>query len=259
MSDVSLISLALIFVFGAVLGSFTNVVIHRLPRHQSLVFPGSRCPQCGAPIRPVENIPIVSFLLLRGRCRSCGQRIAWRYPVVELAAGVMLAVLWVHELPVSRGSSIAFVREFTTSAIFALMLLAVFFIDLEHRIVPNAISYPGLALGLLLAIPQGRFVNAVVSAAGAGLLFLLIAVVSRGGMGGGDVKLAAMLGAFLGWPAIAVALLLAFALGAGVGILLIVVGRGSRKTPIPFGPALALGAVVALVAAGPIVRWYLGQ
>ncbi len=260
MTASSAVALAFVFVLGTLLGSFTNVVIYRLPRHQSLVFPRSRCPQCGVPIRAWENIPLLSFLILRGRCRSCGQRIAWRYPIVELAAGLLLTTLWIHAVGAhGQENGPLFIREFVGDAVFGLMLLAIFFIDLEHRIVPNAISYPGLVLGLLLAISQGRFPDAVLSAAGAGLFFLSVAVISRGGMGGGDIKLAAMMGAFLGWPGIAVALMLAFVLGAGAGLLLIVIRRSSRKTPIPFGPALAVGAAVALLAADPIVQWYLGH
>ncbi len=257
MTATSLFSLASVFVLGTLFGSFTNVVIYRLPRHQSLVLPGSSCPHCGKSIQPWDNIPIMSFLLLRGRCRSCRQRIAWHYPIVELAAGLLFVLVWLHVTSAHGFESRGIVlREFVGGAVFALMLLAIFFIDLEHRIVPNAISYPGLVLGLLLAIPQGRLLEASLSALGAGSVFFLIAILSRGGMGGGDIKLAAMMGAFLGWPEIAVALMLAFFLGAGAGVLLIALRRGTRKTPIPFGPALAVGAVVAFLAGAHLVHWY---
>jgi len=147
--------------------------------------------------------------------------------------------------------------DFAAGSLFTLLMLAIFFIDLEHHIVPNALSYPGLILGLLLAIPQGRFADALFAAAGAGAFFLLIAIVSRGGMGGGDIKLAALMGAFLGWPAIAVALFIAFMLGAGVGLFLIALRRRARRDPIPFGPALAVGGILALFVAESIVAWYL--
>ncbi len=258
MTTASILTLVGVFVLGTLFGSFTNVVIYRLPRHQSLVLPGSRCPHCGKPIRPWDNIPIVSFLFLKGRCRWCGHQIAWRYPLVELAAGLLLVLVWIHVTSAYRFDGPGIVlREFAGTAVFALMLLAILFIDLEHRIVPNAISYPGIVLGLLLAIPQGRLLEVGLSALGAGGFFFLVALLSRGGMGGGDVKLAAMMGAFLGWPAIVVALMLAFFLGAGAGLLLIVFRRGTRKTPIPFGPALAAGAIVALLAGDPILQWYL--
>lgn len=246
------LSTVVAFVLGTVLGSFLNVVIYRLPRGQSLVRPESRCPQCGTPIAPQDNIPLLSFVFLRGRCRWCRAPIGWRYPVVEATAGLLLAALWVRFAPARAWVPLV------AGGLFSLMLLAVFVIDLDHQVVPNAITYPGLAAGVLLAIPQGRLVPALLAAAGAGAFFLLIAVISRGGMGGGDIKLAAMIGAFLSWPAIAVALLLAFGLGAGAGVLLIVAKRRSRKDLIPFGPSLAAGGVAALFAADVLVRWYLG-
>jgi leader peptidase (prepilin peptidase)/N-methyltransferase len=240
--------IAFVAVLGAALGSFLNVVIYRLPRKQSLVAPGSRCPHCGAPIAPWDNIPVVSFLLLRGRCRACREPISVRYPLVELLAAAGVTAAWVTSDNLLGAAA---------GILFVLLLLAIFFVDLEHQIVPNALSYPGLLLGLLLAIPQGRFVDALFAAAGAGALFLLIAIISGGGMGGGDIKLAAMMGAFLGWPRIAVALLFAFVLGAGVGVLLIALRRRSRKDPIPFGPALAVGGVIALFWGRAIMLWYL--
>ncbi|HEY6102106.1 MAG TPA: prepilin peptidase [bacterium] len=240
--------IVLVALLGAILGSFLNVVIYRLPRKQSLIAPGSRCPHCGTPIAPWDNIPVLSFLILGGRCRACHKPISVRYPLVEMSAAAGVAAVWLksHSL-----------LDAAAGVVFVLLLLAVFFIDLEHQIVPNALSYPGLLLGLLLAVPQGRFVDALFAAAGAGALFLLIAIISGGGMGGGDIKLAAMMGVFLGWPRIGVALLCAFVLGAGVGVLLIALKRRSRKDPIPFGPALAVGALVALFWGRAIVLWYL--
>jgi leader peptidase (prepilin peptidase)/N-methyltransferase len=238
----------LVAMFGAVLGSFLNVVIYRLPRRQSLITPRSRCPHCGTPIAAWDNIPVVSYLNLRGRCRHCGGRISPRYPLVEAGAAALLVAVWL------RSDNLL---NFAAGALFALLMLVIFFIDLEHQIVPNALSYPGLILGLLLAVPQGRFTDALFAAAGAGAFFLLIAIVSGGGMGGGDIKLAAMMGAFLGWPRIAVGLLFAFTLGAVAGLVLIALKRRSRKDPIPFGPALAVGGIIALLWGRAIVAWYL--
>ena len=243
-------STVFVFIFGTIFGSFLNVVIYRLPQRLSIVRPRSRCPHCQTPIQPYDNIPLVSFLILRGRCRTCRAPISWRYPLVETAAGLLLASLWLRFAP-----SAAWV-PFIAAAVFSLMLIAVFFIDLDHQIVPNAITYSGLVVGLLLAIPQGRVVPSVLSALGASVFFLLIAILSRGGMGGGDIKLAAMMGAFLSWPAVAVALLLAFTLGAGAGLVLIGLRKRTRKDPIPFGPSLAVGGVIALLAADGILRWY---
>lgn len=243
-----MIPTVLVFIVGTIVGSFLNVVIYRLPRGESLVRPRSRCPTCGTPISAWDNIPIVSFLLLRGRCRACRAPIVWRYPLVELTAGLLVVAAWLRD-----GSWL----DVVGAIILLLSLLAIFFIDLVHHIVPNAITYPGITVGLLLAAAQGRFVDGFLAAAGAGAFFLLVAIVSRGGMGGGDVKLAAMMGAFLGWPAIVVAMLIAFTSGATVGVLLIASGRRTRKDPIPFGPALAVGGVLALFFALPLVDWYL--
>jgi leader peptidase (prepilin peptidase)/N-methyltransferase len=242
----------IIFVSGTVFGSFFNVVIHRLPRGESLVLPGSHCPHCGRAIRWWDNIPLVSFLLLGGRCRYCRRPISWRYPAVELVTGLLLTAAWLRFGP--SGEWLAWL----TASLLTLLLVPIFFIDLEHRLVPNVITYPGIVAGLLLAAAGGRLVNAAIVAAGAGLVFLAIALLSRGGMGGGDVKLAAMLGAFLGWPDAAVGILLAFIGGAAVGVALIVAGLRTRKDPIPFGPALATGALIALYAADPLIRWYVG-
>lgn len=250
------VSTVFVFILGTILGSFLNVVIYRLPRRLSIVRPRSRCPHCQTPIQPFDNIPLVSFLILRGRCRTCRAPISWRYPVVETAAGLLLASLWVRFAP-SEGWV-----PFVAGAVFALMLVAVFFIDLDHQIVPNAITYPGLAIGLLLAIPQGRVLPSALSALGAGAAFLLIAILSeavmkREGMGGGDIKLAAMTGAFLSWPAVVVALMLAVSVGAIGGLALMALRKRTQTDPIPFGPSLAVGGMIALFAADGIVRWYL--
>lgn len=241
-----------LFVLGTILGSFFNVVIYRLPRGQSLVAPGSRCPHCGRPIHWWDNIPLVSFIVLRGRCRDCRAPIGWRYPAVEFLTGALLVALWVFFAPSERW------LDLLNAAVLSSLLVPTFFIDLEHRLVPNAITYPGIGAGLVLALAGGRLLDGVVTAAGAGAFFFAIAVLSRGGMGGGDVKLAAMLGAFLGWPDAAVAIVLAFVGGAAVGLALIAARLRTRKDAIPFGPALAAGAVVAVFAAGPLVRWYAG-
>jgi leader peptidase (prepilin peptidase) / N-methyltransferase len=250
------VSTVLVFILGTIFGSFLNVVIYRVPQRLSIVRPASRCPHCQTPIRPYDNIPLVSFLILRGRCRSCHAPISWRYPLVEAATGVPLAGLWVRFAPSAEWV------PFVAASVFVLMLIAVFFIDLDHQIVPNAITYPGLAIGLLLAIPQGRVVPSLLSALGAGVAFLLIAILSeavmkREGMGGGDIKLAAMIGAFLSWPAVVVALMLAVTVGAIGGLLLMALRKRTRTDPIPFGPSLAVGGIIALFAADGIVRWYL--
>jgi len=235
---------------GAMAGSFANVAIHRLPRQESLVAPRSRCPHCGHPIRARDNIPVLSFLWLRGRCRDCGRPISWRYPLVEaLTALLFLAAWWWF------GLSLGALR----AGLFALIMVIVIFVDLDHRIIPNAVTYPGLIIGLLFALAGGprTLLLSVGAAVGAGLLFLVIAVASRGGMGGGDIKLAAVMGAFLGWPVVAAALFMSFTLGGLVGLALLATGRRRRKDPVPFGPFLAAGGLAALFWGQLLVQWYM--
>ncbi len=238
------------FVVGAALGSFGNVLIHRLPRHESVVVPPSHCPHCGAPIHPRDNIPILSYLLLLGRCRHCGAPIALRYPIVEAVMGGLFAGL-VWQYGVSLGA--------LRFAVLTFALVVVFFTDLEWTVVPNAITYPGIVVGILLSAASGSLVPSLLAAAGAGAVFLLIAMLSRGGMGGGDIKLAAMIGAFLGSPAVIVALFLAVAIGAAGGLILIALRLRTRKDTMPFGPALAAGAMIAVFASHGILRWYLAR
>ena len=241
---------ALAFALGAVLGSFANVVIYRLPRRESVVSPGSHCPRCQMPIRAWDNIPILSYLVLRGRCRRCGAPISPRYLVVEVAGGVLLAGL------VGRYGITLVTLRF---AILTLALLIVFFIDLEWNVIPNVITYPGIVVGLIFGAVSGHWASFVLAAAGAGGAFLLVGELSRGGMGGGDVKLAAMIGAYLGVAGVVVALFLAVALGATVGLTLLALRLRTRKDMIPFGPALAVGAVTAVFEADAIVRWYFAR
>lgn len=240
-------TLILAGVVGAVLGSFANVIIHRVPRRESIVSPPSHCPRCGTPIRPWDNVPLVSFLLLRGRCRGCGGPISWRYPLVEaLMAG--LAVSAVAAFPDWLSRLAALVLIF--------LLVVITFIDLDHQLILDRISLPGIAVGLVFAALLGRGVPSLLSALGAGALIAAIVIVSRGGMGGGDVKLAALMGAFLGWPGIAVALFAGFMVGGVLGMTLLALRLRGRKDPIPFGPALATGALVGLFWGEAIMRWY---
>jgi leader peptidase (prepilin peptidase)/N-methyltransferase len=236
---------------GLVVGSFLNVVIYRLPRGESLVAPRSRCPGCGHPVRPRDNVPVLSWLLLRGRCRDCAKPIPSRYPLVEaLTATLYVVVVLVR----SDAASLALGLVLVTVAVPAAA------IDLEHRIIPNRLLLAGtvaaLACGLALD-PAGEPAR-LLAAAGAGG-FLLIAVLAYPrGMGMGDVKFAAFIGLCLG-RAVAPAMLAALIAGVIVGALVIAragVATG-RKTAIPFGPSLALGAVLGIVAGGAILDWYM--
>lgn len=237
---------------GLLVGSFLNVVAWRLPRGGSLVAPGSHCPRCEAPVRPYDNVPVVSWLLLRGRCRDCRVAIPWRYPLVEavtalLAAGVVLS---------SDG-----LRDVLVGLLLVALLVPISLIDLDHRIVPNRLTGPGAvcALAIGLATDPGGVPEQLGAGAAAGGFLLLAALARPGGMGMGDVKLAGMLGLFLGWE-VGVALFVSLVAGALVGAV-VIARRGvaeGRRTAIPFGPFLALGGLVALYAGTTIVDWYVG-
>jgi leader peptidase (prepilin peptidase)/N-methyltransferase len=237
-------------VLGVIFGSFLNVVTHRLPRRESLVAPASHCVRCGVAIKPYDNIPVLSWLLLRGRCRNCGVHISARYPLIEAGtAGLCVAVVLAKSSVVGVVLGLAMV----------LLLVPAAAIDLEHRRIPNAITLPGcmLAIALGFAFDAPGEPARLLAGLGAGLAFLLVALINPKGMGMGDVKLATMIGLFLGAavvPAILIALLAGVILGAFV-IVRVGVSAG-RKTAVPFGPFLALGALVALFAGHPILHWY---
>ncbi len=246
--------MATVFVLGLCLGSFLNVVIHRLPRGQSLARPPSRCPRCGHGIRPWHNIPVLGWILLRGRCADCGLAISPRYPLVEAAGGGLFLVA-VTAFPTPLHSLAA--------AWLLLSLTAILFIDLAHRIIPDEISLGGAALGLLLAPWTVGFLPALIGmAAGAGGLLLVGLTYRRlrhrDGMGMGDVKLAAMLGAFLGLPGVVLTILLASLLGSLLGVSLILARRGESTTALPFGSFLAPAAALALLWGSRIWAWYGG-
>jgi leader peptidase (prepilin peptidase)/N-methyltransferase len=246
------------FVLGAVMGSFGNVLIHRLPKGQSIVSPGSRCPSCGAPVRWFDNVPILSYAVLRARCRACGAPISALYPLVEALTGLLFAGL-VWRVGIQAAA--------VPLAILCWALVVVSFIDLGHRIIPDAISLPGIALGLAASFLPGfpRPVDSLIgAAAGGGFLFVILftyeKIMKDEGMGMGDVKLLAMIGAFLGWQALPVTILVASLTGtlAGVGFAL-ARSEPVRKFPVPFGPFLALGAVVHLFFGVEMILWYLGK
>ena len=235
---------------GLCVGSFLNVCIHRLPLRTSVVFPPSRCPACGTILRAIDLVPVLSYLWLRGRCRSCGTGIALRYPIVELATALgfgAAAARW--------GLGLAGLQ----AAVFLSFLIVACFTDLETGIIPNRVTIPGTIVGLaIMAIGPAGPVTAVLGMVAGGGTLLLLALVSRGGMGGGDIKLGALMGAFLGWPDIGVALAVAFLAGGVAGIALMAAGRKRRRDPVAFGPFLAIGAVVALFWGAPILTWYGG-
>ncbi len=237
-------------VFGAIFGSFLNVVAYRLPRHESLLAPASHCPSCDVPVRPYDNIPILSFLLLRGHCRSCGATISPRYPLVEaLTAALCAGAALAHD----SASGVVL------SIVLILLVVPAALIDLEHRVIPNKLTLIGAALALALGLaldPSGEPARLIAGASAGGFL-LLAALAYPGGMGMGDVKLAGVMGLFLG-SAVAPAILVALLCGVLVGGVVVARKgvRDGRKTKVPFGPFLALGAVVATFVGADLVHLY---
>jgi len=246
-----------VFLFGLIAGSFVNVVIHRLPRGESVAFPGSHCPACGAPIRPYDNVPVLSWLFLRGRCRVCRAPISARYPVVELAN----AVLWVAAfLRASPGWA-----DFASGAFLCSACLALLAIDAEFRILPDRITLTGIAVGLALSFfsrvrsPASSFAGAAIGAGGLWLVAFLYEKWKKvEGMGFGDVKMLGMIGALLGASGVVIAVLLASVTGSLVGLVLMAARRGSLQTALPFGVFLALGGIAAFFWAPVLIELYRG-
>jgi leader peptidase (prepilin peptidase) / N-methyltransferase len=240
------------FLGGAVTGSFLSVVAHRVPRGESIVGPRSRCASCGAQIAAYDNIPIVSWLLLRGRCRHCGERIPVRYPLIEIGTGVLFALTAVvlHDEP----------AQLVLGLVFVATLAAITLTDLELRIIPNKVLLVSAiaAVALAAVLDSASLPERAIAAAAAGGLLFAVALAYPRGMGMGDVKLAAVMGLYLG-RSVAPALLIGFAAGSLFGLALIARhGAAARKQAVPFGPFLALGGVVGLLAGEQIVDWYLG-
>jgi leader peptidase (prepilin peptidase)/N-methyltransferase len=242
--------------FGAAIGSFLNVCIYRLPLRQSIVRPRSACPHCGRELAWYENLPILSYLVLRGRCRTCRGPISIRYPIVEaLTAAMFAGAAWYY------GPSVLLVSRL----VFGCALIVLFAIDLEHYILPNAITVPGIIVGFLFSLfAEPGWVDSLIGiVVGGGALWLMFEayrlIRHEEGLGFGDVKMLAMIGAFIGWRLTLMALTAASFLGSALGLALIATGRGNMKSALPFGTFLALGAAFAAVLGPELLAWYLGQ
>ena len=247
------------FIYGCLVGSFLNVVILRLPTTgASIVFPASHCPACQTPLRWYENIPLLSFLFLRGRCRSCQQAISWQYPLVELGMGLLSLALFVR-----WGLSPAYFIYF----IYCASLLVIIVIDLYHQIIPDVISLPGILCGLAASffLPGMNWQASLLGILFGGGIFYAIALgyyllTKRQGMGGGDIKLLAMIGAFQGWQALPFVIFASSFLGTIVGLLVMIREKKGGKTRIPYGPFLSLASMIYLFFSQPIhqaLLWYL--
>ena len=247
-------SLTFAALFGALIGSFLNVCIHRLPRGASIVWPASACPGCRRELSWFENVPIVSYAFLGGRCRSCKMAISMQYPLIEALTAAMFAAAWWYYGPgpllVSR-------------LIFGCALIVLFAIDLEHHLLPNVITLPGIVIGFMFSFvnPPGWKDALIGILVGGGGLFLIAEGYYRirheEGLGMGDVKMLAMVGAFLGWQLTLLTLMLASFAGTIIGVGMIATGRGTMKYALPFGTFLAIGAAVASAAGQSMLDWYL--
>ncbi|MCU1385091.1 MAG: Type 4 prepilin-like protein leader peptide-processing enzyme [Acidobacteria bacterium] len=240
--------------FGAIVGSFLNVCIHRLPRGASIVWPASACPHCARELSWYENIPIVSYLALRARCRTCKGPIAIRYPLVEALTSVVFVLAWSAYGP---GPLLA------SRLVFACALIVLFAIDLEHHLLPNVITLPGIVAGFAFSFvtEPGWAASLIGLLAGGGVLYLMAItyfwVRHEEGLGMGDPKMLAMIGAFVGWKLTLVTLMLASLTGSAVGLAMIAAGRGTLKYALPFGCFLAAGAALAATVGPALLDWYL--
>lgn len=247
--------LVFVVLTGAVVGSFLNVCIYRMPLEQSIISPGSRCMSCGSEVRWFDKIPIVSWFLLRGRCRRCGTGFSIRYPLIELLTAGLFLLLFLR-----FGPSLSFI----VYALLVASLIVVTFIDLDHQIIPDEISLPGIGLGFLASffLPEpGWFSSLLGMIAGWGSLALVfysyLWLTGREGMGGGDAKLLAMLGAFLGLQAVPFIIFTSSLVGTVAGLSIMALQRKGRHLAIPFGPYLAFGAVLYIFYGPWLINWYL--
>lgn len=241
-------------IFGAIIGSFLNVCIMRLPKGESIITPGSHCPHCQNPIKFYDNIPLISYFLLRGKCRKCKKKISIQYPLVEGITAICSFILFLK-----YGASLSYLFYFS----FVAALVVITVIDLYHQIIPDVISIPGIGVGLLsaLILPHITFFNSLIGIIlGGGSLFVVATLYQwlfkREGMGGGDVKLLAMIGAFLGWESVIITIISSSLIGSITGIIMIAFKGKNFKYAIPFGPFLSLGAVITLFYENKILFWY---
>jgi leader peptidase (prepilin peptidase)/N-methyltransferase len=250
------VTLILIILLGLALGSFANVCIYRIPQRKSILLPSSFCPKCGAKIRIYDNIPILSYIILKGKCRECQARISIQYPLVEFLTAALLVSTYLH---------FGLTWEFAARGIFVILMVLTFFIDLKHRIIPDVLTFPGIILGFALSfvVKSPSVLNSLLGIVVGGAMFYLAAILGellfkKESMGGGDIKLAMLLGAFLGWKNILLVLFLSAFLGSLIGGIALFFSKDVKETrTIPFGPFLALAAVIAMFVGDAVISAYL--
>jgi len=244
----------ILFIFGSCIGSFLNVCIYRLPNSKSIVYPPSACPGCDTPIRFYDNIPILSYLLLGGKCRTCQAVISIRYPLVELMVGLFAVCAYLK-----FGLTLeALIMYFLIAS-----LILIMFIDIDHRIIPDAISLPGIPIGFAAAffLPSITYIESLIGILAGGGSLLLVAwvyslITKKEGMGGGDIKLLAMIGAFVGWKGVLLTIFLSSAFGTLCGLVVMIRSGKNMKLAIPFGPFLAMGAIIHIFFGKELIFWY---
>lgn len=242
-------------VFGLLVGSFLNVCICRMPKEESIISPPSHCPQCSYRIRWYDNIPLISYLLLRGKCRGCGTHISLQYPLVEFLNGILALFLFLKFGPTP---------DFAALFLFSSALVVITFIDIEHQIIPDEISLPGIVIGFLLSffLKEPGWIDSLFGILLGGGSLLLVAygyqkLTGKDGMGGGDIKLLAMMGAFLGWKAVPFIIFSSSMIGSVVGVSIMLLQKKDSKLAIPFGPYLAFGAMLYIFCGQKLISWYL--
>jgi len=246
---------AIFFLFGATIGSFLNVLCDRLPQDQSIVSPPSRCPGCARRLSALDMIPIVSWLALRGRCRTCGEKIPARVFWVELVSAVVFSLLYLE---------LGFTAALWVALLYAALTIVIFVIDIEHQLILNSILIPAIVAAVIVSLFNNRIelvpnlLSAVIGGAAGFLIFLIVYVVSRGGMGEGDVKLAAFAGLVTGWPNIIAAVIMSWVMGGLVAVLLLALRRKGRREAVAFGPFLAIATFIIFLWGREIIDWYLG-
>ncbi|KXS45967.1 MAG: leader peptidase (prepilin peptidase) / N-methyltransferase [Candidatus Frackibacter sp. T328-2] len=240
-----------VFIYGLLIGSFLNVVIYRLPNDESIIFPRSHCPNCQTKLGVMDLIPIISFVFNKGRCRYCQTKISWQYPLVELLTGIFFAILFIQY---------QFSINFWIYAFLTILLIICTFIDYKHQIIPNKITYSGIIIGLILSIlfKHITFQSALLGILIPGGFLLLVAIITNGGMGIGDVKFAVMIGTYIGAKYTLIGIFIGSLVGSVLGLGLICLGLKERKSRIPFGPLIALGNILMLLWGEEVVGWYLG-
>ena len=237
-----------IFMFGLAIGSFANVCIYRLPKKESVVFPVSHCTACSTPVRPFDNIPVISYLILGGKCRDCKEGISFIYPIIEAITALLL---------LAGFFKFGLTFDFLIYTLVAPTLVIITAIDIEHQIIPDVITLPGIVLGLAVGSYTIGYIDSFSGFLLGGGLFYLLAVLSNGGMGGGDIKYIAAAGALVGWQKVLLIIFIGAFLGSFMGLLQIVVQKKSRKSLIPFGPFLAAATLITLFYGNLLIKLYI--